>query len=127
MKIQKMIDTVGTKNLQEIDKIWNYFNCTVYHPNHPKPYKELGVLVCRGRVMKKAHNCTVYQSLVGSGDFEYYFRRYNTNTAISIHYRNFELSFILYFTYNTEGDVIDYFYVTYSKEQNRLILEENKK
>jgi hypothetical protein len=127
MKIKEMIDIVGTKDLQEIGKVWNYFDCSVYLPSHPEPYKELGVLVCRGRIIKKAHNCLIYQSLLGSSDFEYFFRRYNTNTALSIHYRDHELSFILYYAYNTEGGLIEYFYVTYSKEQGKLVLVEASK
>ncbi len=116
MTIEEIIEIIKTEDLEKISKIWNHFDCTVYYPDHPHPYKELGIVVCKGRIMKKAHNCIAFK---GSKMFEYYILDRNKNLTLSIHYENFELSFIIFY-YTNENRVKKYFHIAYNKEKGKL-------
>ena len=118
MKIQEMIEAVGTKDLQEIGKIWNFFDCNVSFPDLIHPYKELGVLVCRGRIIKKAHNCIIHQSVLGRGDYDYSFNY--QNICFSVYYRNFELFSMMYCAYNNDKKPVEYLYIFYDNGELRI-------
>ena len=123
-KIYEMIEAVGTKDLQKIKEIWNYFDSSVYFPDHIHPYKELGVLVCRGKVMKKAHNCVTFQSIVSRGDYDLWFKY--QNNCLLVHYRNSELCYMMYYIYDDNNDtIIGHFGIYYDESANELKIGAN--
>lgn len=117
MTIEEIIEIIKTRDLEKIGKIWNYFSCRVYYPDHPHPHKELGVVVCKGRIMKKAHNCIAFK---GHKMFGYYILNRNKNLTLSINYENFELSFIIFYDYTDENTIKKYFHIAYNKEKRKL-------
>jgi len=117
MTIEEIIEVIKTEDLEKIGKIWNYFDCSVYYPDHPHPYKNLGIVVCRGKIMKKAHNCLAFK---GHKMFEYYILNRNKSLVLSIHYENFELSFIILYIYTDVNTVKKYIHITYNKEKGKL-------
>ena len=117
MTIEEIIEIIKTEDLEKISKIWNYFDCTVYYPDHPHPYRELGIVVCRGRIMKKAHNCLAFK---GPNVFEYYILNRNKSLTLSICYENFELSSIVFYVYTDEYTIKKYFRISYNKERHKL-------
>lgn len=117
MTIEEIIEIIKTEDLEKINKIWNYFDCTVYYPDHPHPYRELGIVVCKGKIMKKAHNCLAFK---GPNVFEYYILNRNKSLTLSICYENFELSFIVFYVYTDEYTIKKYFRISYNKEKRKL-------
>ena len=117
MTIEEIIEVIKTEDLEKIGKIWNYFDCSVYYPDHPHPYKNLGIVVCRGKIMKKAHNCLAFK---GHKMFGYYILNRNKSLALSINYENFELSFIIFYDYTDENTIKKYFQIDYNKEKGKL-------
>ncbi len=117
MTIEEIIEVIKTEDLEKIRKIWNYLDCSVYYPDHPHPYKNLGIVVCRGKIMKKAHNCLAFK---GHKMFEYYILNRNKSLVLSIHYENFELSFMILYIYTDVNTVKKYIHVAYNKEKGKL-------
>ena len=117
MTVEEIIEIIKTEDLEKIRKIWNYFDCTVYYPDHPRPYRELGIVVCRGKIMKKAHNCLAFK---GPNVFEYYILNRNKSLTLSICYENFELSSIVFYVYTDEYTIKKYFRISYNKEKRKL-------
>ena len=117
MTVEEIIEIIKTEDLEKISKIWNYFDCTVYYPDHPHPYRELGIVVCRGKIMKKAHNCLAFK---GPNVFEYYILNRNKSLTLSICYENFELSSIVFYVYTDEYTIKKYFRISYNKEKRKL-------
>ena len=117
MTIEEIIEIIKTEDLEKISKIWNYFDCSVYYPDHPHPYRELGIVVCRGKIMKKAHNCLAFK---GPNVFEYYILNRNKSLTLSICYENFELSSIVFYVYTDEYTIKKYFRISYNKERHKL-------
>ena len=117
MTIEEIIEIIKTEDLEKISKIWNYFDCSVYYPDHPHPYRELGIVVCRGKIMKKAHNCLAFK---GPNVFEYYILNRNKSLTLSICYENFELSSIVFYVYTDEYTIKKYFRISYNKEKRKL-------
>ena len=52
--------------------------------------------------------------------FEYYILNRNKSLALSIHYENFELSFIIFYDYTDKNKVKKYFHIAYNKEKRKL-------